>query len=336
MANNTVNEFARELKVSADTLLSQLKAAGVQVKTVNDEISDADKRQLLDSLRQERVAAPRKITVTRRETSTIRQNDGQGGARTIEVEVRRRRVFVKNRAAEAMRAEIEAQAKAQLDRELKEKQEAEAAEAAKREAEAKLAAEEAAKKAAEEAAAKKAAEEKAAAEKAAAEKAAAEAAARQAEADKLAAEKAAAEKAAAEKARQAQAAKLKLPRKRLLKRLLPKKLPPRRPNSKLAVRKPVARLRKKPKPSARCLPSLRPFSRPRLTAVTRPTAMKSPRRLSRRMRSKSPLRRTRRLRSPLPTSPKRTKARQTARAVSRLPRATIAGATKTAADVAAA
>lgn len=204
MANNTVTEFARELKVSADTLLSQLKSAGVQVSTVNDEISDADKRQLLDSLRQERVASPRKITVTRRETSTIRQNDGQGGARTIEVEVRRRRVFVKNRAAEAMRAEIEAQAKAQLDRQLKEKQEAEAAEAAKREAQAKLAAEEAAKKAAEEAAAKKAAEEKAAAEKAAAEKAAAEAAARQAEAEKLAAEKAAAEKLAAEKARQAQ------------------------------------------------------------------------------------------------------------------------------------
>ena len=204
MANNTVTEFARELKVSADTLLSQLKSAGVQVSTVHDEISDADKRQLLDSLRQERVASPRKITVTRRETSTIRQNDGQGGARTIEVEVRRRRVFVKNRAAEAMRAEIEAQAKAQLDRQLKEKQEAEAAEAAKREAQAKLAAEEAAKKAAEEAAAKKAAEEKAAAEKAAAEKAAAEAAARQAEAEKLAAEKAAAEKLAAEKARQAQ------------------------------------------------------------------------------------------------------------------------------------
>ena len=203
MANNTVTEFARELKVSADTLLSQLKSAGVQVSTVNDEISDADKRQLLDSLRQERVASPRKITVTRRETSTIRQNDGQGGARTIEVEVRRRRVFVKNRAAEAMRAEIEAQAKAQLDRQLKEKQEAEAAEAAKREAQAKLAAEEAAKKAAEEAAAKKAAEEKAAAEKAAAEKAAAEAKKAQREAEaakKAAAAKAAAEKAAAEKA----------------------------------------------------------------------------------------------------------------------------------------
>lgn len=211
MANNTVIEFARELKVSADTLLSQLKAAGVQVKNVNDEISDSDKRQLLDSLRQERVAAPRKITVTRRETSTIRQNDGQGGARTIEVEVRRRRVFVKNRSAEAMRAEIEAQAKAQLDRQLQEKQQAEAAEAAKREAEeqARKAAEEAAKKAAEEAARKAAAEaaERAAAEAAAKKAAEEKAAAEKAAAEKAAAEKAAAEKAAAEAAKKAQAQK---------------------------------------------------------------------------------------------------------------------------------
>ena len=228
MANNTVIEFARELKVSADTLLSQLKAAGVQVNSADDEISESDKRQLLNSMREERSAAPRKITVTRRETTTIRQNDGQGGARTIEVEVRRRRVFVKNRAAEAMRAEIEAQAKAQLDRELKEKQEAEAREAAKREAE------EAAKKAAEEEAARKAAEEKAAAEKAAAEEAAkkaeqeaaakaaaeaeaakkeqaqkAEEAAKKAAAEKAAAEKAAAEKAAAEKAAAEKAAREK-------------------------------------------------------------------------------------------------------------------------------
>ena len=220
MANNTVIEFARELKVSADTLLSQLQAAGVKVSGIGDEISDADKRQLLESLRQERVAAPRKITVTRRETSTIRQNDGQGGARTIEVEVRRRRVFVKNRAAEAMRAEIEAQAKAQLDREEKEKAAAQAqdAERAAKEAAAKAAAEEAARKAAEEAAAKAAAEEAArrAAEEAAA-KAAAEEAARKAaeeaaakaaaeEADKAAQKKAAEAKAdaeAAEKARQA-------------------------------------------------------------------------------------------------------------------------------------
>lgn len=209
MANNTVIEFARELKVSADTLLSQLKAAGVQVETTSDEISDSDKRQLLDSLRQERVAAPRKITVTRRETSTIRQNDGQGGARTIEVEVRRRRVFVKNRSAEAMRAEIEAQAKAQLDRQQQEKQAAEAAEAAKREAEeqARKAAEEAAKKAAEEEAARKAAAEKAAAEEAAKKAAAEKAAAEKAAAEKAAAEKAAAEQAKAEAAKKAQAQK---------------------------------------------------------------------------------------------------------------------------------
>ena len=220
MANNTVNEFAQELKVSADTLLSQLKAAGVEVRSVSDEISDIDKRRLLESLRQERVAAPHKITVTRRETSTIRQNDGQGGARTIEVEVRRRRVFVKNRSAEAMRAEIEAQAKAQLDRQQKEQQAAEEAarkaaeeaarkaaeEAARKAAEeaarkaveeaARKAAEEAARKAAEEAA-RKAAEEKAAAEKAVAEKIEAD---KKVQAQKVAAEKAATQKAAAEKA----------------------------------------------------------------------------------------------------------------------------------------
>ncbi len=197
MANNTVIEFARELKVSADTLLSQLKAAGVRVTGTSDEISDADKRQLLESLRQERVATPRKITVTRRETSTIRQNDGQGGARTIEVEVRRRRVFVKNQAAEAMRAEIQAQAKAQLDRELQEKQRAEVEEAAR-----KAVAEEAAKKAAEEAA-RKAAEEaaaKAAAEKAQAEEAAAHKAQEKAAADEKAAQEAA--RQAAQKAEQ--------------------------------------------------------------------------------------------------------------------------------------
>lgn len=266
MANNTVTEFARELKVSADTLLSQLKSAGVQVSTVNDEISDADKRQLLDSLRQERVASPRKITVTRRETSTIRQNDGQGGARTIEVEVRRRRVFVKNRAAEAMRAEIEAQAKAQLDRQLKEKQEAEAAEAAKREAQAKLEAEEAAKKAAEEAAAKKAAEEKAAAEKP-----------RQKRLLPKLPPVRPKQKSLLPKRRLRRSLPLKRPvrprsklkrklsvkprppRKLLRRKPLLKRLPPRRPSLKLVVRKLDVRLRKRPMPFVRCSPSQRLF-----------------------------------------------------------------------------
>ncbi len=147
MANNTVREFALELKVSAGTLLSQLQQAGVSVSSENDEISDADKAKLLESLRHARVQdKPRKITVTRRETSTIRQNDGQGGARTIEVEVRRRRVFVKKPSAApsaaddarasriaAARAELEAQAKAELDRKAREEASRKAAEEAARE-----------------------------------------------------------------------------------------------------------------------------------------------------------------------------------------------------------
>ena len=150
MANNTVREFALELKVSASTLLSQLQQAGVAVSNEGDEISDADKAKLLESLRQARVQdKPRKITVTRRETTTIRQNDGQGGARTIDVEVRRRRVFVKKpssapaspadaaRASQmaAARAELEAQAKAEIERKAAEEASRKAAEEAKAKAE---------------------------------------------------------------------------------------------------------------------------------------------------------------------------------------------------------
>ncbi len=204
MANNTVNEFARELQVSAETLLKQLQSAGVSVAGVDDQISETDKNKLYESLRKERVHdnKPRKISVTRRETTTIRQNDGQGGARTIEVEVRRRHVFVKNtkqpdardEQMAAARAELEAQAKAEM---------AKREEAMRQEAARKLAEEQAQMKAEEERKAKQAAEEalrKAEEEKARAAKAQAEKEA----AAKMAAEKEAAAKAAAEKAAKAQ------------------------------------------------------------------------------------------------------------------------------------
>ncbi len=217
MANNTVNEFAAEMGIPAKTLLAQLKAAGIEKASETDSVSDADKRVLLESMRQERGSQRAgKVTVQRRETSTIRQRDGQGGARTIEVEVRRKRVFVKRdddraRMIAAARAEAEAKARAEMAAKAKaEAQNAEAAEAAKAKAEqeaveaAKRAAEAAAKKAAEEAAAKRAAEE-------AAKKAAEEAAAKKAREEKAAAEAAAkARKEAEEKAKAAKAAAVKL------------------------------------------------------------------------------------------------------------------------------
>ena len=124
MANSTVTDFALELHIPAKVLVEQLRSAGIPVQSETSAVSDADKAKLLEKLHTERTqnAKPRKITIMRRETTTIRQNDGQGGAHTIEVEVRRRRIFVKNtQAAQAARAELEAKAKAQVQAALDQK-----------------------------------------------------------------------------------------------------------------------------------------------------------------------------------------------------------------------
>lgn len=124
MANSTVTDFARELHIPAKVLVEQLRSAGIPVQSETSAVSDADKAKLLEKLHTERTqnVKPRKITIMRRETTTIRQNDGQGGAHTIEVEVRRRRIFVKNtQAAQAARAELEAKAKAQVQAALDQK-----------------------------------------------------------------------------------------------------------------------------------------------------------------------------------------------------------------------
>src|SRR5690606_27835640 len=77
--------------------------------------TDADKAKLLDSLRRAHGGSEgKKITLTRRQTSEIRQADGSGRSRTIQVEVRKKRVFVKRDPAElvneAARAEEAAEA----------------------------------------------------------------------------------------------------------------------------------------------------------------------------------------------------------------------------------
>jgi translation initiation factor IF-2 len=99
MAKKTVAEFAAELKLPADVLLEQLKAAGVVKKTTTDTLAEDDMSHLLGFLRKSHgaVEAPekRKITLTRKQTSEIKQADGTGKARTIQVEVRKKRVFVK-------------------------------------------------------------------------------------------------------------------------------------------------------------------------------------------------------------------------------------------------
>ena len=96
MSSNTVAQFAIELKMPANVLLEQLRAAGVDLNSVEDKVTDGDKARLLESLRRSHGATEgKKITLTRRQTSEIRQADGSGRSRTIQVEVRKKRVFVK-------------------------------------------------------------------------------------------------------------------------------------------------------------------------------------------------------------------------------------------------
>src|SRR3954451_14473837 len=121
MASNNVAQFATELKMPADLLLTQLRSAGVEKSSTSDPLSKDDKDKLLDNLRRNYGAADggekKKITVTRKETSEIKQADSSGKSRTIQVEVRKKRTFVQRddlvttKAAEAPVIEAAEQAR---------------------------------------------------------------------------------------------------------------------------------------------------------------------------------------------------------------------------------
>ena len=98
MSSTTVAEFANELKKSADVLLDQLRSAGVSKATEGDVLTDADKQKLLSYLQASHgtVSADRKkITLVKKSTSEIKQADASGKARTIQVEVRKKRTLIK-------------------------------------------------------------------------------------------------------------------------------------------------------------------------------------------------------------------------------------------------
>ncbi|HSH90703.1 MAG TPA: translation initiation factor IF-2 [Ramlibacter sp.] len=99
MSSTTVAEFASELKKSTETLLEQLRSAGVAKSAPTDALSDADKQKLLGYLQASHGTAPtperKKITLVKKSTTEIKQADSSGKARTIQVEVRKKRTFVK-------------------------------------------------------------------------------------------------------------------------------------------------------------------------------------------------------------------------------------------------
>jgi translation initiation factor IF-2 len=98
MSSNTVAEFAAELQKPVSLLLEQFEAAGVPKRAGSDPVTEVDKQRLLAYLKaahgtqgQEK----RKITLVKRSTTEIKQADATGRARTIQVEVRKKRTFIK-------------------------------------------------------------------------------------------------------------------------------------------------------------------------------------------------------------------------------------------------
>ena len=99
MAVMTVAQLATQLGRPTTALLEQLQSAGVAKQSPDDALTETDKERLLDFLRTSHgtvVGSERKkITLTKKTSTEIKQADASGRARTIQVEVRKKRVFVK-------------------------------------------------------------------------------------------------------------------------------------------------------------------------------------------------------------------------------------------------
>ena len=188
MADVTVAQFAEVLKVPVEKLLSQLDDAGIRVAGAEDTISEDAKLELLTYLRRSHgqedsatPAAPRRITLRRKSQSELKLSGAQGRSRTVNVEVRRKRTYIKRdvleKEAQEKQEELDRQRREEQERVEAEQREQErlkaekeeaaraAEEAERREEEAKRQAEADAREAAEKAAAA-AAEERARLEKA--------------------------------------------------------------------------------------------------------------------------------------------------------------------------
>ncbi len=112
MSNVTVKELAKMVGTPIDRLLGQIAEAGIKVNDPNGVISDDEKSQLLDYLRKSHgkkesgeIAAPKKITLRRKSVTELRQPTASTRAvgrapagKTVSVEVRRKRTYVKRDA----------------------------------------------------------------------------------------------------------------------------------------------------------------------------------------------------------------------------------------------
>ena len=109
MTQVTVKQLADEVKTPVERLLQQMREAGLPHTAADENVTDSEKQSLLTHLKSShkaKVEEPRKITLQRKTTSTLRV----AGSKSISVEVRKKKVFVQ-RSPE----EIEAERKRELD-----------------------------------------------------------------------------------------------------------------------------------------------------------------------------------------------------------------------------
>ncbi|MDE0753775.1 MAG: translation initiation factor IF-2 [Woeseiaceae bacterium] len=126
MADVTVAQFAEVLKVSVEKLITQLDDAGIKVNGSDDMISEDAKLNLLTHLRRSHgeedalpSGAPRRITLRRKSKSELRLAGAQGRSRTVNVEVRRKRTYIKRdvleKEAQDKQDELDRDKQAELD-----------------------------------------------------------------------------------------------------------------------------------------------------------------------------------------------------------------------------
>jgi translation initiation factor IF-2 len=131
MADVTVKQLAEDVGAPVDRLLRQIVEAGLEARSENDTVTSDEKQQLVAYLRKnhgEQEAEPRKITLKRKTTTTLKAGGAAGRAKTVNVEVRKRRTYVKRAEVqpEAEPEKVEEPVKAETPAEAPQEQAAEA------------------------------------------------------------------------------------------------------------------------------------------------------------------------------------------------------------------
>lgn len=148
MAEVSVEKLASDIGTTVDRLVSQFKDAGIE-KKVSDQVTEDEKRQLLDHLSKQHGSTgsgePQKMTLKRKSTSTL----SVGKSKSVKVEVRKKRTYVKRTDVEEQRLAEEEARKAEEEARAKREAEEKAAQEAKKAAEEKVRKAEEARRAAE-------------------------------------------------------------------------------------------------------------------------------------------------------------------------------------------